>query len=120
MVEGGALFTQPNANFGALTDGVPADAVVQYTSQQERREAEKLVLKLLDEHLYFAGTQEAAPIYSMILPSPYLATRLAEKLRRIQGVKAARIELVDEHFDQMEVFADYVGRHLDRIKASVG
>lgn len=118
MIEGRALFTQPNLDFGALPHAVPADAVVQYSSPKERQEAERQVLKLLDDHLFWAGVLEGAAVYSMILPNPFLATKLVEKVRKIQGVEAARIELVDEHIDQMEVFADYVSRHLMRTRGT--
>ena len=57
-------------------------------------------------------------VFSCIMPNPSVATKLAGRIRQIQGVKMARVDLVDEHLDQMEVFADHVERHLQRVRRS--
>ncbi|MDG7008413.1 MAG: winged helix-turn-helix transcriptional regulator [Nitrososphaerota archaeon] len=119
MVRAGVVFTQPNVNFGALQNAVPADATVTYTRQELRADAWKGIMRMLDDYLFYSGVWGEMDVYSMILPNPYFATRLAGMIRQVAGVKTARVDLVDEHLDQMEVFAGYVDRHLERVRTSV-
>jgi DNA-binding Lrp family transcriptional regulator len=118
MGQEGAIYTQPNVNFGALADAVPADLMVVYKSQGEKARAEQEVLRLVDDYIFYPGIWETMDVHSLVLPNPLVATRLAEKVRRVPGVRASRIELVDEHLDQMEAFTGYVDRRIKEIRRS--
>jgi DNA-binding Lrp family transcriptional regulator len=109
-----AIFTQPSVDFAKLANSVPADVIVQYDTPEARSRSEPKILALLDDYMFYAGIWEGLGVYSTVVPNPSVATSLAVRLRQFPGVKMARVELVDEHFDQFEVIGSYVERELRR------
>ena len=117
LVRGGALYTFPTVDIQRMDGGVQVDALVTYDGSGRKLESEQGIMKLLDEYLFYAGLFDTAGLYSMVLPSPSSATKLAARIRQVPGVRTARLELVDEHIDQMEAIGDYVQRHLKTLRA---
>jgi len=52
-------------------------------------------------------------LYSLFVSSPVKATDIVEEVRRISGVKFARFEIVDEHFEQSKSLAELIHSHSD-------
>ncbi|MDA4129900.1 MAG: AsnC family transcriptional regulator [Thaumarchaeota archaeon] len=119
MEETRAIFSFPQVNISAMRAGVPADLIVLFVSPEVRSESESEILSLLNDYLFYVGaTWVDHGLYSLILPNALTASDLRERVRKVQGVKMARIELVDEHHDQIEVMASYVRRRIALLEAT--
>ena len=113
FVDSAVVFSIPLVSLEAVGNGVPADLVVIY---KDRTLAEGQVLQIIDDFAIYAGTLiEGLGMYDLVLPTPVAASRILDRVNRIEGVKDARIEFVDEHFDQPEVLADCVREHIARL-----
>jgi DNA-binding Lrp family transcriptional regulator len=102
-----AVFSLPTIDYRAISGSVPADLQVAYRTPSAQREAEPAVLRMVGDHLIFAGPWTGFSLYSMILPKVGMLTDLAERLRQIPGVEAVRAGFVDERIDQAWVFGRY-------------
>ena len=109
---GWAVFSVPTMDYRAIQGGVPADAVVTFMEREQRGEAEKKILRLVEDHMIYGGVWEDFGLYSMVLPRVATASALARDIRGIAGVRQASVELVDEHIDLTSSLGDYVGRKL--------
>lgn len=108
LVHGRALLSVPTLNYRALSGCVPVDLVVAFTSPAARHEAERKVLAMVGDMMIFAGLWADFGLYSLLLPGVSTATHLAEEVPRIPGVGMARVEIVDEHIDQVGSLQRYV------------
>jgi hypothetical protein len=61
-------------------------------------EPENRILQLVADHMVYMGAGDFT-VYNLVLPKATMATDLANSVSRIDGVGAARVELVDEHAD---------------------
>ncbi len=116
MVRIGAIFTFVIIDYKLIKGGITVDLLVLYTTPEDRYEAEKSVLLLVDEFLLYAGIWRDYGMYVMVLPNALAATKLSESVRQIKGVKAVRPELAEERIDQMEIFSNYVAKRIAIIK----
>ncbi len=107
----GAILSVPNMDYTAISGGVPADLIVSFADSKARSEIESRIIEVVKEYTIYAGVWESFGMYSMILPKVVTATLLANKVRRTPGVKMARVEIVDEHFDRSIAMADYAEKH---------
>lgn len=113
FVESAVVFSLPLVSLEAMGSGVPADLVVTYG---DRALAEGRVLQTIDDFAIYTGTLiEGLGMYDLVLPSPVAASRILDLVNQTEGVKEARIEFVDEHFDRPEVLADCVRRHIAKL-----
>jgi hypothetical protein len=68
--------------------------------------------------MVFAGVWTDLGLYSLILPKVSLATEIAEEVPRIPGVGMSRVEIVEEHIDQVQTLHAYVDRQLAALAAT--
>jgi len=110
LVRGRAILSVPTLDYRALSGCVPVDLVVAFTSPATRHEAERRILTLVGNGLIFAGSWADLGLFSLLLPSVGTATRLADEVPRIPGVRMARVEIVEDHIDQLSALHRYVDR----------
>jgi DNA-binding Lrp family transcriptional regulator len=118
LTQGRAIFTQLDIDFTRLINSVAVDFIVQYVSADARSNSEPKIMTLLGDYMFYTGIWEGVGVYSLFLPNTSVATTLAVRIRQFSGVKMARAELVDEHFDQFEVFGGYVQREMRHKRSS--
>jgi hypothetical protein len=62
----------------------------------------------VDEYMFYSGLWSEHSLYSLVLPNALTATNLKKEIEQVQGVKIARIDLVDEHFDLLDGTGKYI------------
>jgi DNA-binding Lrp family transcriptional regulator len=110
LVRHHAILSVPTLDYRAFSGCVPADLLVVFSSPAARSDAERKVLALVGDRMIFAGVWADFGLYSLILPKVSEATQLEEAASRIPGVGTARVEIVEEHIDQVEVLRPFVDR----------
>jgi DNA-binding Lrp family transcriptional regulator len=120
LVHARAVLSVPTVDYRALSGCVPADLLVVYTSPSVRHEAERKILGLVGDRMVFAGVWVDFGMYSLILPKVSAATEIAEEVSRLPGVGTSRVEIVEEHIDQVHVLWKYVDRQLAPLSNSRG
>jgi DNA-binding Lrp family transcriptional regulator len=110
LVRSHAILSVPTMDYRALSGCVPVDLVVAFSSPAARHEAERRILALVGDRMIFAGVWTDFGLYSLILPKVSTATQIAEEVPRIPGVGMSRVEIVEEHIDQVRALHPYVDR----------
>jgi len=110
LVRSRAILSVPTLNYRALSGCVPVDLVVAFTSPAARHEAERKILALVGNRMIFAGMWSDFGLFSLLLPSVSTATRLADEVPRVPGVRTALVEIVEDHIDQVGALHRYVDR----------
>ncbi|MGI0079523.1 MAG: hypothetical protein ACRECH_07855 [Nitrososphaerales archaeon] len=78
---------------------MPADLVVVFANPGAKDDVEEKILRLVGDFLIFVGVGEDYIVYNLIVPGIQIASDLANSVGRIEGVRMARAELVEEHID---------------------
>jgi DNA-binding Lrp family transcriptional regulator len=120
LVHARAVLSVPTMDYRALSGCVPADLLVAYASPAVRHEAERKVLGLVKDQMIFAGVWTDFGMYSLLLPKVSATTQIAEEVARIPGVAMSRLEIVEEHIDQVHALWTYVDRQVARLATSRG
>ena len=110
LVRSHAILSVPTMDYRALSGCVPVDLVVAFSTPAARPEAERRILALVGDRMAFAGVWTDFGLYSLILPKLSTATQIADEVPRIPGVGMARVEIVEEHIDQVRALQVFVDR----------
>lgn len=120
MVLEGAVFAAPRLDPRKVRGAVFADVFVFYASGKVDQDLRKEVLTLLDPSLIAVIPGGPDHTYAgVILDNVAGASELVSRLRSIEGVKAAFVELVEGHRQQYEVFALQVRKLSEARRAKV-
>jgi DNA-binding Lrp family transcriptional regulator len=112
LVKNNIIFTLASANVGAIRDAVLADLVVEYDSPGVRPLVDKVLLELLDPYYFSTGPWESYGLFALILPGVSKSREILEAVRKTNGVKSARLELVDERYEFYDYLYEVVNRKL--------
>lgn len=112
LIEGWAISTLISTDVDPLRGTVTANLIVYYSSPDLRQAADSVLLKELDEYLFFPGLWSDYSAYSLFLPSIPEANRILDRTRRTPGVAGARIELVEERVECYSILIEQVERKL--------
>jgi len=111
----GAMFTFPLLELRALSGGVTTELLISYSP--ESPEVRTRALQRLDDWLIFAGVWDEFDIYRLILPNVTLAGDLAKEVAGWDGVRFARVELVEGLINQLTALRPYVLREIAALEA---
>lgn len=103
-----AILSVPTMDYRQIDGVVPADLIVTYASQKQKIKTEMEILDLVEDYTIFAGLWETFSLYSMMIPKVGAATEIVESVKRMEGVKSARLEFVDEHIDLVKTLAEFL------------
>jgi DNA-binding Lrp family transcriptional regulator len=112
LVHARAVLSVPTMDYRALSGCIPVDLLVAYASPSARHDAERKVLGLVGDRMIFAGIWADFGMYSLILPKVSAATQIADEVSRLPGVGMSRVEIVDEHIDQVHTLWKHVDRQV--------
>ncbi|HYA70411.1 MAG TPA: AsnC family transcriptional regulator [Thermoplasmata archaeon] len=110
LVRSHAVLCVATLDYRALSGCVPTDLIVAFSSPAARHEAERRILALVRDRMIFAGVWTDIGLYSLVLPKVSMASQIAEDVARIPGVGMSRVEIVEEHIDQVGSLRKYVDR----------
>jgi DNA-binding Lrp family transcriptional regulator len=112
MIDGRAIARFVSTDVRHLRGAVIADLVVYYTPGANRTAVDGGLLKDLDEVLFFPGLWSDHSVYSLILPSIPSAADILARVKANEGVRKARIELVEDRVELYEPFIEQVRKKL--------
>ena len=110
LIESGAVLSFPLLDFRSLPGGVTAELLVSYAP--DRPEARVRALQRLDDWMIYAGVWEEFDIYRLILPNVAVAAELAREIQGWEGIRFARVELVEGLISHVDALRPYVLRQM--------
>ena len=99
MVAGNAVFSIASHQVRAVESGVEANMVVFYDPSVSRPETDARIIKEIRDYLLYAGLWARYSVYAVALPNVASSDAVAERVRRIRGVKDARSAIIEERLE---------------------
>lgn len=118
MNEAVAIYSMLSGDNTKLQDATEVVMLVFHTSQDESWGADSRILELTDDFTFFVGPFESYTHFGMFLPSAHKSREIQEAARKVKGVRDARVYIVDERFEMMEVLAAQIERKLSDLGLS--
>ncbi len=118
MIDGWAISRLISTDIRLLRGAVVGSLVVHYSRGAGRAEADKRLIRDLDEFLFFPGIWSTYSVYSLILPSIPDAAKVLERTRATKWVTSARIDLVDGRIELYDTLLDQVQKKLKGLAAA--
>jgi len=109
------ILSLADVNYKAISDSVPADMTIFFASENARTAALPMVLYLSGEYLIFGALFDIVSMCSLILPNAVLVKELPDKVRQIEGVNQALIEIVVEHFQQKKALTHLLEKQMHQL-----
>lgn len=103
LVREGVVWPIVHLNIDGLRDGIYAHLTVMY-EQESRASCEARILPVLSDFLVFNGRFEAYSEFRVIVPSITVASGILEDVRRLKGVRSARIDFVQKRLEFYDVY----------------
>lgn len=117
LVNAGAILPHFLVDVAGLEGCVYAKLRVDYRAPDRRPEAESGILSTLDDYVFFTGHLVDFTVFNLMLPTIPMGRTILSQVRRIEGVKAARIGFVERILDSPEVSQGKVRRQLSLMGA---
>ncbi len=118
LVDGGAILPHFLLNVGGLEGCVYAKLHVEYRDPGRRAAAESAILSSLDDYIFFTGHLVDFTVFNLLLPNIPSARRVLEQVKRLEGVRSARVGFVDRILDSPQVFRAKVRNQLSLLAAN--
>lgn len=116
MIRDHALFVTPTLNYRELRGALAADVLIFYESPGVARQTEARVLRLLDNVLVACIPGGTEHVWASVhLNSPSESDELQTRLRRLNGVREAYVNVIDDHVQVCETFR----RQVEKLAALV-
>ena len=108
-----AVISLPNLDYHKIKGSVPADLLILFMDSDAAKMSQKTILPLVGETVIFAALWDVVGLCSLILPNVASAGELAEKVRRVEGVATARVEIVRDHVDRVGLLGSYFEKRME-------
>lgn len=105
---GRTILSVPTMDYRQISGVVPADLMVSYTSLEVKARNDMEILDLVRDYAIYAGLWHGLSLFSMMIPKVTKATEILDSVKRLEGVKTARLEFVDEHIDLVASLANLI------------
>jgi DNA-binding Lrp family transcriptional regulator len=115
MTKGGVIFTIASMDVTAVREGIVADLIVEYDNPLLRPRVDLTLIELLDPYYYFTGLWEGFSSFAIIVPSISKSREIVETVRKVEGIKSADVELVEDRHE----FYGYLHEAVERKLASL-
>ncbi len=113
-----AVYAMLSGDNTKLVDATEVTLHVFHTSNEERGDADREILRITDDYTFFAGLFDTYSHFGMFLPSAHKSREILETVKNVKGVKEARIYIVDERFEMMDVLASQIEKKLSQLGLS--
>jgi DNA-binding Lrp family transcriptional regulator len=108
LTRNASLVSLPRVNYSAMAGCVPADLLVFFKDMESVRAAQPLLLSLLGDQLILAALWDVVGMCSLVMPNVASVSELAERVKLMEGVVLARVDIVKEHIDMAESYGRYI------------
>jgi DNA-binding Lrp family transcriptional regulator len=106
LVRQNMILSLPRVDYSAMAGCVPADLIVFFKDEKARVEAVPKLLDLVMDHVLLAVLFDTVGMCSLVFPKVASTSELAEKVRQVNGVREAWVEIVSEHITKAGVFIE--------------
>jgi Asp-tRNA(Asn)/Glu-tRNA(Gln) amidotransferase C subunit len=79
-----------------------------------RTHVEQRFVRELNEFLYFVNQYHDFTTFDLILPNVAKAAQILRSAEQQEGVRTARIDLIEEHIELRDILIEQVARRLTR------
>ena len=115
LVKGGAIFPIAQMAMEELRDSVYAVLEV-HCRDEMRTETEAKIRLMVDDYLIFDGHFVKFTSFNLIISGISAANTLLERVKRLEGVKSARIDFAEKRLGLYEVYRQKVDEQLARVR----
>ncbi len=116
MIREKALFAILSREPKALEGAVMADLTVTYSDRASKNGVNQEILKRLGDHIYYAGITAEFGLFGLILPNVPIAREAENKVRKLEGVEHARVDLLEERIELYNALDHQVARRMAQIE----
>ncbi|MBI3022766.1 MAG: winged helix-turn-helix transcriptional regulator [Thaumarchaeota archaeon] len=117
MIEGRALFAFWTSNPKLFKGAILADLRVFHDSPESRAEVDQKIISQLDDYLYFAGLVfDNLGFFLLIVPSVTKMQEIVKWVKQQQGVRNARIDILQERIESYEQISKNIEKKLAQIQ----
>lgn len=103
------ILSLAKVDYTAIAGSVPADVLIFFDNNDKvRTVAEQKVLEIVKDYVIFAALFDVVGMCSLILPKVAQVSEIVEKIKQIEGVRNAMIEIVNEHVHQSQILVKYL------------
>ncbi len=107
----------PRNNLKDFEGAIPADLRVFYDSPESRGKLVQKIISQLDGYLYFAGIiWDVLGVFRLIVPNVSKMQEIVKQVKQQQGVRNARIDILQERILLDEKFARIIENKLAQIQ----
>jgi DNA-binding Lrp family transcriptional regulator len=107
VLNGRAILSSPTLNYRAIRGAIASDILVVFSDQGQKQAVEK-IRELVRDSLVFEGVGEPYIVYNLIVSRLQDVTDFEIAVRKIEGVRQVRGELVEEHIDLTRHLANLI------------
>jgi DNA-binding Lrp family transcriptional regulator len=109
MVSEGAIAAVPSTDVRGLENEILSYVMVEYKDPEKRAEVDEGLYAALSKYLGLSGLGDNYSIFLLSLPNIPSAKEVLERVKKVEGVRAARIEILEERVE----FYDSYRENLD-------
>lgn len=103
------ILSLAKVDYSAIAGSVPGDALIFFDNDDKvRTVAEQKVLEIVKDYVIFAALFDVVGMCSLILPKVAQVSEIVEKIKQIEGVRDAAVEIVNEHVHQSKILVKYL------------
>jgi DNA-binding Lrp family transcriptional regulator len=114
LVGEGVVLSLPKVNYKAMTGCVPADLLVIFRDANSAKSSEGKIMQLVADKVILAALWDVIGMCSLILPNVSAIGELNDQVRVLEGVATARVEIVRDHIEPMDVFRNYLEKWMEQ------
>ncbi|HKT21301.1 MAG TPA: AsnC family protein, partial [Nitrososphaerales archaeon] len=111
MVAGNAVFTMA-AHEVRNAESPEANMAVFYEDSADRSKTDPEILRVLADHLLYAGIWPGYSVYAVAIPNVARGDELAARVRGVEGVRDARSSIIDERVELFESLDGMIAKNL--------
>jgi DNA-binding Lrp family transcriptional regulator len=113
LVGGSAITAVASTSVTALENELFADLVVEYNDRIDRADVDRTLLLTLEPYVFSAGPGVRYSLFVLNPPNVKSCTEVLERVRRINGVKSARLDLMEERVELYGALHAHVEKKLN-------
>jgi DNA-binding Lrp family transcriptional regulator len=110
----GAAFLLPSTDEAALQGTLRADLCVKWVERGWERAQEK-IMDIVKDYCFFNGLWVGYSAFHLFIPNVPTSLEIMSKVRRLQGIREARIEFVQRRYENYELLGEMIERKLNQV-----
>jgi DNA-binding Lrp family transcriptional regulator len=118
MVGEGAIAAVPSTDVRGLKNEIFSYLMVEYEDPERRAEVDKNLSAALVKHLVLSGLGDNYSVFLLSLLNIPSAKDILERVKKVDGVKAARIEILEERLEFYDLYRENLDERMRNIRSA--